>query len=942
MNEVVASESTPITVEQSKSFDGPLPPEQLLWLSGGLLVLFALLAIRDARLARRKWVIPLLLIMRAAACAGIFLVIASPSEVTTETFESQSGIGLYLDTSASMSLIDQDFGEGHIARWGLATSDDNEASLLGKLDRATTKIDVGLAMSRVAIGKANDKTAAARLKMLSEQLSSGIELLEKNAANLPYPSLVVDVRTELDRSLKEDLTPLMKDLSTNSNGTVSGSRKFTEAFELTRFDISESLQKLAAISRELARREPLTNDDTTNRLQRARQVLLQAEKKAVSTWGDKIEVLRGSFAESILPTDASWNLTAPPLPETESQGDETSARVDLLTDISSQLDEIANQYRDGRIDAAVLITDAVHNSDVRPLEIPPALKDFPLLILPVGGNAEQIDDITLWRASAPETLMRGDYLSVDCLIGSRGFAGEKTAVRLLADGVELDTVEVTFDEHGEDQTVRLTSPVNDIGMRHFEIEVAALEGEKITGNNRQSIAVDVFTGDLQVLLIDGVPRWETRYLSNLLKRDRTAEHREMILTPASSSAAIPTTLVANDALDEFNVIILGEVGPEFLDFAQLAALEKFVDQGGSLIVIAGREHMPGAFARTRLQELLPVRLDARRSFQSTGCRLVPSASGRRIAALSLEDDTDQNAAIWQLGSTRLKLSQLSPYNLPKPGAQVIIEAHPNDETSTGNSDPFPYIVWHRYGGGRVFYLPSPTTYFLRYRFGDRYHYRFWGQFLRWATMADTNGNNGLVKVSSDARRYPEDSTPRIEVELIDTEGKPVKNADIQLKLSRAGIEMAEVPATEDAGSEGRYSAVLPSLSHGDYQVSVTGAEVTPLLEEIQMQKAAKDNDTAEDDAPGLANFVVNIKPSSEAGGYSCDWVTAKKLAESTGGTIIPPDALDAALSVLSHESGKRFRETVTRTPLWNRWPLLIFILTFLCMEWVGRKYAGLI
>jgi len=941
MKALLANESTPVAVGQSREFDGPLPLEQLLWIGAGLLLIFALLAIRDAWLARRRWMVPLLLIMRTAACTGVFLVIAGPSEVTTKTYESKRGVGLYLDSSASMSLIDQDLGEGHLARWRLATDRAGEASPLSRLDRATTRVDVGLAMTRAAISDASDEAALARLKMLSEQIESTIETIDITASDLPFPSLVSSVRTALDDSLSGQIEDLLSDLSADSNGTVSSSRKFTEAFDDARFSIEESLQKLAAISRELARREPPADDDIS-RDQRARQLLQKAESEVLSKLGNNVEILRGSFSDKVSPADSNWNLTAPPLPEAEPPTGDTADHTDPVTDLTAQLEEIASQHREGRIEAAVLITDAVHNDENRPLQIPPGLKNFPLLILPVGGDAEQIDDITLWRASAPETLMRGDYLSVDCLIGSRGFFGETTQLRLLADGTELDSVDVSFKESGEDQTLRLTTPINDLGLRHLEVEIVALEGEKITANNRQSITVDVFSGDLQVLLIDGAPRWETRYLSNLLKRDRTAEHREILLTPANSNRTLSTTLVANDALDDFNVIIIGEVGPDFLDSTQLSALENFVDQGGSLIVIAGREHMPAAFVDTRLQELLPVRLDTRRSLDSVGCKLVPSSSGRRIAALSLEDDEDQNAAIWQLGSTRLKLSELSPYNVPKPGAQVILEAHPNDETSAGNVEPLPYIAWHRFGGGRVFYLPSPTTYFLRYRFGDRYHYRFWGQFLRWATMADDDGSSALVKVSSDARRYSEDSTPRIEIELIDAEGAPVENADLNLKLSRSGTDMAEVAVTEDAGSQGRYSAVLPELGHGEYQVRVTGEQAEALLAGIEEDQRKNKGDDEDIETPGITEFIVNAQPSSEAGAYACDWATARKLAESTGGTIIPPDGLQAALSILSHESGKRFRESITRTPLWDRWPLLIFILTFLCMEWVGRKYAGLI
>ena len=42
------------------------------------------------------------------------------------------------------------------------------------------------------------------------------------------------------------------------------------------------------------------------------------------------------------------------------------------------------------------------------------------------------------------------------------------------------------------------------------------------------------------------------------------------------------------------------------------------------------------------------------------------------------------------------------------------------------------ILRHNYGYGRVFYVGLDSTWRWRYKEGDTYHHRFWGQVIRWA------------------------------------------------------------------------------------------------------------------------------------------------------------------------------------------------------------------
>src|SRR6185369_1298157 len=42
------------------------------------------------------------------------------------------------------------------------------------------------------------------------------------------------------------------------------------------------------------------------------------------------------------------------------------------------------------------------------------------------------------------------------------------------------------------------------------------------------------------------------------------------------------------------------------------------------------------------------------------------------------------------------------------------------------------VVRHNYGFGRVLYVGIDSTWRWRFRTGDTYHHRFWGQAIRWA------------------------------------------------------------------------------------------------------------------------------------------------------------------------------------------------------------------
>ena len=121
-----------------------------------------------------------------------------------------------------------------------------------------------------------------------------------------------------------------------------------------------------------------------------------------------------------------------------------------------------------------------------------------------------------------------------------------------------------------------------------------------------------------MLLIDSAPRWEFRELKTLLEREKTVELHTVLQEADLEFADQDATAqqlrgrfpVNRDQLFAYDVVIFGDVNPEYLSPAILDNLSAFVSEaGGGLIMVAGTRFNPVEYAGTPLQTLLPVELD---------------------------------------------------------------------------------------------------------------------------------------------------------------------------------------------------------------------------------------------------------------------------------------------------------------------------------------------
>jgi hypothetical protein len=455
--------------------------------------------------------------------------------------------------------------------------------------------------------------------------------------------------------------------------------------------------------------------------------------------------------------------------------------------------------------------------------------------------------------------------------------------------------------------------------------------ERTEENNASKADVHVMEDKIRVLVADNYPRWETRYLLNLFKRDDRVSFDQLLFEPQLASgpglrSRFPTSL---EEWAKYRIVILGDLLPAQLTAEHQRQLKAYVTEaGGNLIVISGREAMPGAFMNQPLGSILPIEPGNRPLPANSPFYLHLTDEGSMSLATQIADNPGTSERLWREMSERLPVYGLSEFSKPKPTAHSLIWASVSKNSfNPGETSTRSFLSWQYVGAGRVVYLAAPVTYQLRYRQGDLFHHRFWGQLLRWAIARDLAEGSPSVRLSTDKSRYEQGEPTQTSVRLRQLDGRPVTGADVKISAIQDGKLIQEISLREEAARPGNYSGALEQLPVGPVKLQVSGERVKALLDAENYRRPVE--------------TTVTIDPSGqlELRHPLANMPLLRQLADASGGMVIPPTGLEAALRALNLDP--EVLESVTKKPLWNRWDLFWLFLACLSLEWAGRKYLGL-
>jgi len=470
------------------------------------------------------------------------------------------------------------------------------------------------------------------------------------------------------------------------------------------------------------------------------------------------------------------------------------------------------------------------------------------------------------------------------------------------------------------------------------VSVPPVPDETLRDDNAVEIVVHVTPEKIRVLYVDGYPRWEYRYLKNLLLRSDANLESQCFLLSATpdfvqeSTRGLPALTAVPTArkqlLDDYDVVILGDVNPYAIspDPARseefLSSLHEFVERGGGLILQAGEYDNPRAFVGTPVEELLPVVVDptgalalggdTQREFHAT---LEDPASPHEVVRLTQEPET--NRELWEEERGLRGFYWYFPVLRAKPGAQVLLR-HPTAQSDYGRH---PLLVTGYFPAGRTIFLAVDSTWMWRYRYGDRYHERFWRNAIRWVALGRLKSGDRRVQIDALRASYNLDERVTIEARVLDEDYRPSERPSQTARL--AG------PGDPPAGSELKLNLVpdRPGLYRVSLDVERPGSYSAWI--EVGGQRTAS------------AEFEV-VLPSRENADPSPDPAILHSIASLSGGK-----ALDLArIGDLDGEfPGHEERREPISSELedaWDHWGTLLLALALLSAEWILRKRWELI
>jgi hypothetical protein len=586
------------------------------------------------------------------------------------------------------------------------------------------------------------------------------------------------------------------------------------------------------------------------------------------------------------------------------------------TSIASSLEDVSNSG--GLPPAAiVLLTDGIDNASAQRSEA--VLQDLgargiPVYAVPLG--LADPDDVAIRNIVMQEVAFSGDSVPVRVHLESRGYERRtaRLAVSLNGRRVTQKTIRFTGGLQFEDIDFRVD--VYEKGAAQIAITVEPFDDEVSIANNSVERSIRVVNEKINVLYIEGNARWEFRYLHAILKRDPriNATFIASNMGPElarNSPEHIERFPVKRDEAFKYDLVILGDVDADFFTPEELGLLEELIrDRGGSLLVLCGPMHTPASYVDTPVETMLPVRFAADEKWEEVSDSVFPvlTPEGRNSMVMTLENDKAENDRTW---SRVAPLDHLPPLLGPKQGATVL--AALSDENSS--SQRYPLVAWQRYGTGKCLSIATDRLWRLRFKTGDKYHWRVWSQCIQFMTLSRLMGEHKRIRLETDRSIYPLDDQSRIYAHVLDDEFEPVV---------QSGFEVV-VAGPDDNEVEQRIK-LQPDRSHpGLYE----GYFTPPAAGRYRIEANDEDKDVSNTTEFQVADFRKELTDTNMRSDH------LERIAELTGGAKLSVRDLPQLQSLIN-------TDPVTTTvrserPLWDNSLIVFLLVGLLGAEWIIRR-----
>ncbi len=615
--------------------------------------------------------------------------------------------------------------------------------------------------------------------------------------------------------------------------------------------------------------------------------------------------------------DEKLNVVVEPIASPESVGEANS----IGTDLNEPLLEVA--ARVNQLLGIVLISDGDWNQGKPPVEAASRLRTKGVPVFTVAsGSATRLPDLELVSVDLPTFGTAGKVVRIPFTVDSSLPREFLTTVSLKTSDGETLTKDVRIAPMG-----RTTDAINwkpqVTGDYSVTLTIPKHADETIPGNNEQSAPIAIREEKLKVLLVESYPRWEYRYLRNALSRDPGVDVSCLLFHPGldkvggGSKDYIKAFPEAIEDLSQYDVVFLGDVGLEDgqLTEEQCDLVKGLVEhQASGLVFMPGWQGRQFSLLETSLKELCPVILDEAQLGgwgSRTPGHFELTERGRSSLLTKLADTSQENVQVWE---DLPGFQWYAPVIRAKAGCEVLA-VHGEMSNKYGR---LPLLATRTYGAGKVLFMGTDGAWRWRKGVEDKYHYRFWGQVVRWMAYQRNMAKGETMRLYYTPDQPEMRRTLTFHAHVMDNGGEPLAKGDVTARIIAPSGNSDTIRLTAEGDRwgvfEGRYVPTEP----GKHDVTLACRQTGATLQ---------------------ANFFVQGQQIEQVGKPARPEVL-QELSMVSRGQSVRPEEIDQVIAALADLPMPP--PSVRRLQLWSHPLAFALIVLLLGIFWVWRKAVGLI
>jgi len=439
-------------------------------------------------------------------------------------------------------------------------------------------------------------------------------------------------------------------------------------------------------------------------------------------------------------------------------------------------------------------------------------------------------------------------------------------------------------------------------------------------NNTLEAPLSIRKETLHVLIIESFPRWEYRYLRNACERDPGVEVNTLLFHPDLGKLGAGRGYLAafpkDEQLAKYDVIFLGDVGtdPGQLTNEECDSLMKVVrDQATGLVFMPGFHGFEASLLPTPLGDLFPVVWDDAQPHgygTPTPGGFTLTEAGEHSLLTKLEDTDEESEQVWK---NLPGFQWYAPALRAKAGTEVLV-MHSTESNDFGR---IPLIVTRTYGAGKILFMGTDGAWRWRKGVEDKYHYRFWGQVVRWMAYQRNMSSGDKMRLFYSPDRPRAGAVLTLNANAMSTTGEPLQDGAVIAQITSPTGKIDSVrllPASQE--SWGLFTGIYTPDQPGEYHVRLSSTDAGAALDTtISVQGSAREK------------IGKPAKPE-----------VLREIAQLTRGQFMEhatPAQIVSLVAALPQPELQERRVQLWAHPLWSGLLMLL-----LGIFWAGRKLVG--